>query len=319
MLRPILRQGIGLLSSRRATGKLLVLTYHRVLETYDAIINEIDAVQFTQQMETLAEYFNVISLAEGVERLQAGTLAAGSVCITFDDGYRDNVDVALPILDALDLPATFFVATGYLGNGIMWNDVIIESMRKTSLQQLDLREFDFGIQAINTESQRIQVVDMLLGKWKYKTVKERDQLARRLQELAEVKLDQRIMMTEQEVKELSNAGMEIGGHTINHPILAVTELSEAIKQIRDCKRELETIINKPVRFFAYPNGRIGKDYLNEHLTAVKEAGYLAALTTNDGYISHDADLYELPRVSVNHTSKFKFGASLARGYVQYGS
>ncbi len=319
MLRPILRQGIGLLSSRRATGKLLVLTYHRVLETYDAIINEIDAVQFTQQMETLAEYFNVISLAEGVERLQAGTLAAGSVCITFDDGYRDNFDVALPILDALDLPATFFVATGYLGDGMMWNDVIIESMRNTALQQLDLNEFDLGIHAINTEGQRIQLVDMLLGKWKYKAVAERDQLAKRFQELADVKLDQRIMMTEQEVVGLAKAGMEIGGHTINHPILAVTELSEAAKQIRECKRELETMINKPVRFFAYPNGRMGKDYLNEHLSAVKEAGYLAALTTNDGYINHDADLYELPRVSVNHTSKFKFGASLARGYVQYGS
>ena len=319
MLRPILRQGIGLLSSRRATGKLLVLTYHRVLETYDAIINEIDAVQFTQQMETLAEYFNVISLAEGVERLQVGTLAAGSVCITFDDGYRDNFDVALPILDALNLPATFFVATGYLGDGMMWNDVIIESMRSTSLQQLDLNEFNLGTHAINTESQRIQVVDMLLSKWKYKTVEERDQLAKRLQELAEVKLDQRIMMTEQEVIGLSNAGMEIGGHTINHPILAVTKLSEARKQICECKHELEALIKKPVRFFAYPNGRIGKDYLNEHLSAVKEAGYLAALTTNDGYIKHDANLYELPRVSVNHTSKFKFGASLARGYVQYGS
>ena len=319
MLRPILRQGIGLLSSRRATGKLLVLTYHRVLETYDAIINEIDAVQFTQQMETLAEYFNVVSLAEGVERLRSGTLAAGSVCITFDDGYRDNFDVALPILNALNLPATFFVATGYLGNGMMWNDVIIESIRSTSLQHLDLSEFDLGKHAIASEDQRIQVVDMLLGCWKYQNVDQRDRLAKRVQELTEVDLRQRIMMTEQEVMALANAGMEIGGHTVNHPILAVTEFSEAKRQIAECKHQLESLINKPVRFFAYPNGRVGKDYSQEHKNAVIDAGYLAALTTNDGYIGHNADLYELPRVSVNHTSKFKFGASLARGYVQYGS
>ena len=319
MLRPILRQGIGLLSSRRATGKLLVLTYHRVLETYDPIINEIDAVQFTQQMETLADYFNVISLAEGVERLQSGTLASGSVCVTFDDGYRDNFDVALPILSALNLPATFFVATGYLGNGIMWNDVIIESMRSTSLQEIDLCEFGLGKHAVNTESERIQLVDLLLGSWKYKRVDERDRLARRLQELAQVELSQRIMMTEEEVIELSKAGMEIGGHTINHPILAATELPEAKQQIVECKHELQAMIDKEVRFFAYPNGRSEKDYLNEHVNAVKEAGYVAALTTNDGYINHDANMYELPRVSVNHTNKFKFGASLARGYVQYGS
>lgn len=317
MLRPILRQGIGLLSSRRATGKLLVLTYHRVLDTYDAIINEIDAVQFTQQMETLADYFNVVSLAEGVERLQSGTLASGSVCITFDDGYRDNFDVALPILSALNLPATFFIATGYLGNGMMWNDVIIESLRSTSLKQLDLTEFGLGMHAISTESQRAKIVDMLLGAWKYKSVDERDCLVRHIQKLAKVELDQRIMMTREEVLSLSNAGMEIGGHTINHPILAATEISEAKQQITDCKQELESLINKEVRFFAYPNGRSEKDYLHEHVNAVKEAGYIAALTTNDGCISNNSNLHELPRVSVNHVTKFKFGASLARGYVQY--
>ena len=201
----------------------------------------------------------------------------------------------------------------------MWNDVIIESIRKTALQQLDLQEWGLGTHTIATEHQRVQLVDTLLGEWKYKTVDERDRLAKRLQQLAEVTLDQRIMMSKQEVLALSRAGMEIGGHTITHPILAVTELSEVKRQIAACKQELEALTDKPVRFFAYPNGRAGKDYLPEHAEAVQQAGYLAALTTNDGYSNHDANLYELPRVSVNHTSKFKFGASLARGYVQYGS
>ena len=317
MLRPILRQGIGLLSRQRATGKLLVLTYHRVLEQYDPIIDEVDAVQFTQQMETLAEYFNVVSLAEGVERLQSGTLASGSVCITFDDGYRDNFDVALPILNALKLPATFFVATGYLGNGIMWNDVIIESIRTTSLQEINLSEFGLGVRKINNVEARIQLVETLLGEWKYQAVHDRDCLARRVQELAGVKLDQRIMMTKQEVQELSKSGMEIGGHTINHPILACSDLDEAITEITSCKNELESMIGKEVKFFAYPNGRSEKDYFSDHADAVKNAGYVAALTTNDGYVNQDANLYELPRVSIDHVTKFKFGVSLARGYIQY--
>lgn len=317
MLKPILRQGIGLLSSQRATGKLLVLTYHRVLEQYDPIIDEVDAVQFTQQMETLAEYFNVVPLAEGIERLQSGTLASGSVCITFDDGYRDNFDVALPILNALNLPATFFVAIGYLGKGIMWNDVIIESIRNTSLQELDLSEFGFGVTKICSIEKRVQLVDNLLGEWKYLPVKERDQLAERLQAIAAVTLDQRIMMTKHEVQELANAGMEIGGHTISHPILTCSNFEQAKREITDCKYELESMLGKQIKFFAYPNGQLEKDYRHEHAKLVEEAGYIAALTTNDGYVNHDADMYELPRVSIDHVTKFKFGVSLARGYIQY--
>ena len=80
-----------------------------MLADYDPVIDEVDAVQFTRQMETLAEYFNVVSLENGLEQMRAGTLPASSVCITFDDGYRDNYDVAFPILSALDLPAAFLL------------------------------------------------------------------------------------------------------------------------------------------------------------------------------------------------------------------
>ena len=77
---------MGALSGHRANNKLLVLTYHRVLAEYDPVIDEVDAVQFTRQMETLAEYFNVVSLENGLEQMRAGTLPSSSVCITFDDG-----------------------------------------------------------------------------------------------------------------------------------------------------------------------------------------------------------------------------------------
>ncbi len=313
----ILRQGIGLLSSQRATGKLLILTYHRVLENYDPVIDEIDADHFRQQMETLSKYFNVVSLAEGVERLQAGTLGPGSVCITFDDGYRDNYDVALPILSALNLPATFFIATGYLGNGIMWNDVIIESIRKTSLQYIDLREFGLDLYDIKDDEQRTRLVGMLLGMWKYKPVEERNYLAKKLNDLALVKLDERIMMTEEEVCALSRSGMEIGGHTVNHPILTCANSVEVKEELSNCKSTLESLLGRGVRFFAYPNGQSGKDYNLEHANAVENAGFCAALTTNNGCIDKKSNLFELPRVSINHITPFRFGSSLARGYVQY--
>ena len=319
VLKPIFQQTVGLLSGYRAKNKLLILTYHRVLENYDPIIDEVDAVQFTQQMETLAEFFNVLSLDEGLERMQNNDLPPGSVCVTFDDGYRDNHDVALPILNALNLPATFFVATGYLGDGMMWNDVITESVRKTTLREVDLADFSLGKFSILNDHQRVNLIDMLQEKWKYCSVDERNQIVGRFRQVMQVEFNERLMMTEDEVKALSLAGMEIGGHTVSHPILACTDLDEVRQEISQGKQKLESIVGKELKFFAYPNGQFGKDYTKEHAQLVESLGFKAALTTNNGVIDNSSELYELPRISIDYANKFRFGVSLARGYVQFAN
>jgi peptidoglycan/xylan/chitin deacetylase (PgdA/CDA1 family) len=319
VLRPIFQQTVGALSGHRANNKLLVLTYHRVLADYDPVIDEVDAVQFTRQMETLAEYFNVVSLENGLEQMRAGTLPASSVCITFDDGYRDNYDVAFPILSALDLPAAFFIATGYLGDGMMWNDVVRQAIKNTSLKELDLQEFSLGKELIDTEQKKFQLIEKLLGHIKYNKVDRRIELVNRLREIAQTDIEERLMMTEREVKELSSAGMEIGGHTVNHPILTCADEDEVRHEIVQGKMFLEELLDKKLKFFAYPNGQAGKDYNEQHMRLVEEAGFNAALTTNNGVIDKDSSMFNLPRISIDHTTKFKFGVSLARGYVQFAN
>lgn len=319
VLRPIFQQTVGALSGHRANNKLLVLTYHRVLADYDPVIDEVDAVQFTRQMETLAEYFNVVSLESGLEQMRQGTLPAGSVCVTFDDGYRDNYDVALPILSALNLHATFFIATGYLGDGVMWNDVVRQTIKYTSLKELDLRDFSMGKILVDSESKKLKIIEKLLDHIKYNSVSRRIELVDRLRQLAEVELSERLMMTEEEVKALSEAGMEIGGHTVDHPILTCASEDEARQEITDGKLHLEKMLNRELKFFAYPNGQVGKDYDERHMQFVMDAGFDAALTTNNGVIDKSMGMFDLPRISIDHTGKFKFGISLARGYVQYAN
>ena len=319
VLRPIFQQTVGLLSGHRANGKLLVLTYHRVLEDYDEIIDDIDAIQFTQQMETLAKYFNVLSLEEGLSQLHTGHIAPGAVCITFDDGYRDNYDVAFPILKALDLPATFFVATGYLGDGMMWNDVVVESVKNTQLTDLDLTDLSLDKYAVTSPQQKITLIGVLINHWRNLPLDERNKLAFKLSQIAKVTLNQRLMMTEDEVKHLSDAGMEIGGHTVNHPILASSSAEDARCEIEGGKAHLEKLIGKELKYFAYPSGRAEKDYRQEHKEMVEQAGFSAALTTNNGAVDQHAEMFELPRISIDYTDKIKFGASLARGYVQYAN
>ena len=319
VLRPIFQQTVGLLSGHRAKGKLLVLTYHRVLEDYDEIIDDIDAVQFTQQMETLSQYFNVMSLEEGLNQVRTGDIAPGAVCITFDDGYRDNYDVALPILNALDIPATFFVATGYLGDGRMWNDIVVESVKRTRLTDLDLTSLSLDKYAVTSTQQKLTLIGVLINRWRNQSLDERNQLALKLSQIAQVEFSERIMMNEDEIKKLSDAGMEIGGHTVNHPILASTSAEDARYEIEQGKAHLENITGKQLRYFAYPSGRVEKDYRQEHKEIVEQAGFTAALTMNSGAIDQNANMYELPRISIDYTSKFKFGASLARGFVQYAN
>jgi peptidoglycan/xylan/chitin deacetylase (PgdA/CDA1 family) len=88
----------------------MIFTYHRVLERPDPLLpDEPDAALFEQQASWLAQFCNVLSMTDAVRRLAAGTLPARAACITFDDGYANNHDVAMPILRRLGLPATVYV------------------------------------------------------------------------------------------------------------------------------------------------------------------------------------------------------------------
>ncbi len=296
-----------------------MLTYHRVLEEYDELVDDLHAVQFLQQMKTLSQYFNVMTLDEGLSQVRTGKVAPGAVCITFDDGYRDNHDVALPILKELGLSATFFISTGYLGGGMMWNDIVVESVRKTQIPELDLTGLSLGKYNVKTTQQKKDLINVLIHNWRNKSLDQRNNLASQLQSIARVNVNERIMMTEAEVKELSSCGMEIGGHTVNHPILTSATVDEAAREVKDGKAQLEKITGKKLKYFAYPSGRAGLDYQQVHMDVVKQAGFIAALTTNDGAIDQHANPYELPRISVDYTNKFKFGASVARGYMQYAN
>src|SRR5882724_6749388 len=106
-----LRTGSGMLSGRGRNASLLVMIFHRVLPAPDAMMpDEPDAASFAAQMDLVAGNFNVLPLREAVTRLRSGTLPPRALSITFDDGYANNYEVALPILAARKLPATVFVA-----------------------------------------------------------------------------------------------------------------------------------------------------------------------------------------------------------------
>ena len=218
-----------------------------------------------------------------------------AACVTFDDGYADNAAVALPILRRRGVPATFFVATGFLDGGRMFNDSVIETVRRASGESLDGGSLGVGAVPIATMEARRAAIDVLIGALKYLPMGERQARVEALAAACGSALPTDLMMTGAQVRELVAGGMEVGGHTANHPILATLSPEEARAEIEDGRRRLEAITGAPVRLFAYPNGKPRQDYLPEHVRMVEEQGFEAAVSTAWGVSGPSSDLYQLPR------------------------
>ena len=277
--------------------RLSILFYHRVPARPDSLFpHEPDASSFDQRMRLVARSFNVLSLGEAVNHLAAGSLPPRALVITFDDGYADNAEVALPILRRHGLTATFFVATGFLDGGRMWNDSVIECVRATTKPALDLEAFGLGRLSLTDAGDRRAAIEQLLPRIKYLTLAQREEAIVRLQAMTGVAaLPIDLMMRTDQVRKLHLAGMEIGAHTVRHPILGSLTLGEAEIEIGESKRCLEAMLDAPVDVFAYPNGRPGQDYTAEHARLVERLGFRGAVTTATGVAQTGDDLFQLPR------------------------
>lgn len=310
-LQRLLLTTAGNWSSRQA---LLILIYHRVLAAPDELLpGEPTATEFATQMDLLGSLCHVLPLAEAVERLQAGTLPPRAACITFDDGYANNLELAGPILGERGLPALVFVATGFMAGGCMWNDIVIEAVRAATAP-LDLREWGLGTPQPGDAAARIRLLDRLLPALKYLPPAERAEKALALAEQAGAVLPAQPMMSAEQLRALGRHGMAIGAHTVNHPILEAVDAREAEREIADSKAVLEALSGQPVQFFAYPNGRPGSDYSRIHVDMVRRCGFTAAVSTAWGAAVAGSDPYQLPRMLPWDRSAFRFGLRLMRSY-----
>ena len=275
---------------------LSILIFHRVLARRDPLLpGEICAEEFKGQLALLKRWFRILPLSEAVQGLRDSTLPSRAACITFDDGYADNATVALPILRAHGVPATFFVTAGSIDGGRMWNDTVIETVRRLPGNSLDASSLGLGKLDMSTIHGRSHAIDALLSALKYLPPIEREQRAAELDPTVAADLPTALMMTREQVRALHAAGMEIGAHTLSHPILAKVDHAQAEHEIAESRIHLESIIGAPVRFFAYPNGRPGQDYVADHVRMVKRSGYEAAVCTAWGVARPRADLFQLPR------------------------
>jgi peptidoglycan/xylan/chitin deacetylase (PgdA/CDA1 family) len=311
----LLKTAFNLASPGGASGKLTTLIFHRVLPRPDPIFpDEPDARRFNQVLGWIKSWFNVLPLDVAVDLKKARKLPPRAAAITFDDGYADNCTVALPILRHHGLSASFFIATGFLDGGRMWNDTVIESIRNCPANYLDLTTLGLGAHPIASALEKRTAIAAIIGQIKYLPIGERLALTQKLSEAAGVTPPDDLMLTSAQVKELRAGGMQIGAHTVSHPILARTNLAEARREITDSKYFLEQLLETRVTLFAYPNGKPSSDYLPEHAALVRELGFAAAVSTAWGVAGHDTDPFQIPRFTPWDNSRLRFAIRLLRNF-----
>lgn len=314
----------SLLSPGGARARLTVLIFHRVLPEPDPLFpDEVDAARFDELLGWIKSWFQVLPLDEAIRRMNEGTLPARAAALSFDDGYADNHDVALPLLQVHALPCTFFVATGFLDGGRMWNDTLIEALRRCRLPQLDLRGLrgaggdDLGLHEIDTAASRRVALGRLIPAVKYLEPGLRLACVDALAQRAEVRPPTDLMMSSGQVRALRAAGMQIGAHTVTHPILAKLDDRQAADEISASRDKLQLLLGEKVGLFAYPNGKPGQDYSpSVHPQLVKELGFDAAVSTLSGASRQGDDVFQIRRFTPWDRSRLRFSLRLARNLCQ---
>jgi peptidoglycan/xylan/chitin deacetylase (PgdA/CDA1 family) len=307
----------SLLSPAGSGARLSILIWHRVLPRPDPIFpDEMHAARFDQTLAWLKQAFRVLPLPEAIAGLKAGRLPNRAAAITFDDGYEDNYSVAMPLLKKHGLDATFFITTGFIDGGRMWNDSIIETVRRAPDGLLDAGRF--GQHALGDAVSRRCAIDALIGQIKYLDMAERQAVVDGLAQQAGVQLPQDLMMSAAQVRAMHAAGMTIGAHTRSHPILSRLSLPDARDEIATGRDELEAMIGARVGLFAYPNGRPHQDYEREHVSLVRELGFDAAVSTAWGASRPGDDLFQLRRFTPWDTRPLAYGLRMARNYFANG-
>jgi peptidoglycan/xylan/chitin deacetylase (PgdA/CDA1 family) len=267
----------GLRRRRRdVRGQAVILMYHSISrgrpDPWDLCVGP---DLFAEQLRLLRDRFQVVSLAALGEALAAGKSLSRAVVITFDDGYRDNLLVAKPLLEQAGLPAVVFVTAGYLdaGRDFWWDEleaVCAAAGRASRPLWQDLQPL--------AHEERFERLDEL---WK---------------SAGAPRPEASLPLSTAELERLADGTLiEIGAHTVTHPHLTSLAVARQRDEIQASKSHLAELTGRPVESFSYPHG----DFSEQTVGLVRAAGFRTACTTHSTPVAGgNEDPLTLPRVQV---------------------
>jgi peptidoglycan/xylan/chitin deacetylase (PgdA/CDA1 family) len=302
--------------------KAMILVYHRVAEgAVDPWALGVSPAHFAQQLQALVSIANPISLHDLVNAKSDRDLPPRPICITFDDGYADNLYAAKPALEAYRVPGTVFVAPGYLGvpENLWWDELaklILDPATRQEEVSLSLHGHhyiytfppetgDSGGPDPNNQwraweiapgprqSAYLAIYTMLAGLPDHDRETALQQLRRGAKPYADRR--QHRCLTEDELRQLASGGLvEIGAHTLTHPVLSTLPADQQQHEISGSKRRLEELIGKTITSFAYPYGK-KNHYTSQTVKTVRANGFACACSNFGGLVTRTSNRFVLPR------------------------
>ena len=337
-----LRRVVGL-GGGTSEGGVLILLYHRVATLKsDPWGLAVTPDRFAEHLEVLREYATPMKLGDLSVALRNGRLPDRAVVLTFDDGYFDNLTNAKPLLERYEVPATVFVASGFIGQKreFWWDELdrlVLQPGRLPDRVQLSVDgktyQWELGESADYTEEDFRCHRGWKAGKESqtprqhlYTSVHDllrtlsAGERRRKVAEVRSWRIDapgrrpRHRPLSVEEIGTLQGGGLvEVGAHTVNHPLLSELPVAQQRQEIRDSKARLEEILGHPVSGFAYPYGNL-QDYTVETVDEVRQAGFACACSAFADVVRSSSDPFQLPRVWVRNISGERLEKRLGRWF-----
>lgn len=301
--------------------KAMILVYHRVAEAVvDPWVLGVSPAHFAQHLQVLRTMADPISLQDLMKARSDRDLPRRPVCITFDDGYADNLYAAKPALQAARVPATVFVTLRYLdvAKNLWWDELaklILDPASRQEELSLSLHGYHYVYRFRETDRLHPEDSHTQWRAWDpppgprqaaylalYRllltlTDADRERALEQLRTGTKAYADhqQNRCLTEDELRSLAAGDLvEIGAHTLTHPVLAHLPLAQQQREIGGSKRRLEALTGKAIASFAYPYGK-KNHYTRDTVKTVQESGFACACSNFGGLVTRSSNRFLLPR------------------------
>jgi peptidoglycan/xylan/chitin deacetylase (PgdA/CDA1 family) len=303
-------QRCGIFSATRALSSRMarILMYHNFSGPQGSDPDALSVEGIRRQFTYLRQHFHVVSLLQLAEQVASGRqLDRNLVALTIDDGRRSCYEFFFPLLKEFDLPATFFVVSSFIrGEDWIWTDKVIwlseQSPRPRDLVPGKLDGIFRSLNRMRPEQRNARI----------------EAMARETGlSLPRSAPPQYRACSWTELQEMADSGlMEIGSHTVTHPILSSITDEESWNELTLSRTQIEHGIGRTVNCFCYPNGMPG-DYRPSQVRQVEEAGYACSVIAEFGMVNRASDRYRLPRIGVARKSGTLEFSKYVDGFAYY--
>jgi peptidoglycan/xylan/chitin deacetylase (PgdA/CDA1 family) len=296
-----------------------VFPHHLTIVTYHAVVRSplkvpawcfLDESLFRSQVNYLKSNFDIIPLFESIERMKKGGISGPTAVITFDDGFQNNYDVAFPILDELQVPATIFLTTGFLNTAdTAWFCRLNCALAKTTEPMLQWNGCRFNLSGAG-KSKAFEAIAAKLLKFAHPQL---------LTELRNIILQLREdpdspihvgspyrMLSHEAIARMAGSGLiEFGAHTHTHAILSRLSPRDRTAEIERSIAMVQELTGRRCELFAYPNGR-AEDYDTATIAALEACGVRGSVTSIAGPNNRTTPVMELRRygIGAEHTMAY---------------